>query len=149
MYGFSDIIGQAQTGTGKTAAFALPILDLLDKPAENYRGSLQGKSGHKEKKKVKALVLVPTRELAIQVTDEFRSLKGERKTAVETVYGGQSIVLQLRALSAGVDIVVGTPGRIIDHMTRGSLDLSEISFLVLMRRMKCWTGGFRRYRNNN
>ncbi|MEW6600459.1 MAG: DEAD/DEAH box helicase [Nitrospirota bacterium] len=113
--GGKDIVGQAQTGTGKTAAFGLPIIETL-----------HGKAG-----KVQALVLTPTRELAIQVAEEINSLKGSRKLSVVPIYGGQSIDQQLRSLKKGVDIVVGTPGRIIDHLSRRSLKLDSISYLVL------------------
>lgn len=113
--GTDDIIGQAQTGTGKTAAFGLPLVELLKE-----------KSRH-----VQALVLAPTRELAIQVAEEIHSLKGKKKLTIIPVYGGQSISLQLRSLKKGVDIVVGTPGRILDHLNRGSLKLNNITHLVL------------------
>jgi len=110
-----DVVAQAQTGTGKTAAFGLPMIELLE---EN-----QGK--------VQALVLTPTRELAIQVAEEIHSLKGNKKLTVIPIYGGQSINLQLRSLKKGVDIVIGTPGRVQDHIDRGTLKLGDISFLVL------------------
>ncbi len=110
-----DVVGQAQTGTGKTAAFGLPLLDLLQ---ENQ-------------KKVQALVLVPTRELALQVATELISYKGDKKLFVCTVYGGQSIQTQIRDLKKGVDIVVGTPGRIMDHMERGTLKIDNITHLIL------------------
>lgn len=110
-----DLIGQAQTGTGKTAAFALPILDLLDEHQDF----------------VQALVLVPTRELAIQVCDEFNSLKGSKKFHIVPIYGGQSYETQFRRLKKGVDVVVGTPGRIIDQLSKGSLLLSNVKFVVL------------------
>ncbi len=113
--GKKDIIGQAQTGTGKTAAFGLPILERLDK---NLRA-------------VQALILTPTRELAIQVAEEIHSLKGKNRVSVVPIYGGQSIDIQLRQLKKGVDIVVGTPGRVIDHLNRKTLKLDKISFLVL------------------
>jgi ATP-dependent RNA helicase DeaD len=113
--GTKDIIGQARTGTGKTAAFGLPILERM-KPFN---------------KGVQALVLTPTRELAIQVAEELHSLKGTKKLSILPVYGGQAIVHQLQKLRAGVDIVVGTPGRIIDHLERKTLDLSSLSFVVL------------------
>ncbi len=113
--GEKDIVGQAQTGTGKTAAFGLPLIELL-----------QEKS-----KAVQALVLTPTRELAIQVADEINSLKGKRKLSIVPIYGGQSIELQLRSLKKGIDIVVGTPGRILDHLKRRTLKLDQISYLVL------------------
>lgn len=110
-----DLIGQAQTGTGKTAAFGIPIIQLLSE----------------EKNKVKALILTPTRELCLQVAEELNTLKGKKKTKIIPVYGGQSIDLQIRRLQDGVDIVVGTPGRIIDHLKRKTLNLSYIEFLVL------------------
>ncbi len=113
--GDKDIVGQAQTGTGKTAAFGLPMVELL-----------QEKS-----KTVQSLVLTPTRELAIQVAEEINSLKGKKKLSIVPIYGGQSIDLQLRSLKKGIDIVVGTPGRILDHLRRRTLKLGEISFLVL------------------
>ncbi len=110
-----DIIGQAQTGTGKTAAFGLPILE-----------GIQEKS-----KTVQALILVPTRELAIQVSEELNSLKGEKNLQIVPIYGGQSMEEQLRRLRKGIDVVVGTPGRILDHLRRKSLRLGNISYLVL------------------
>ncbi|VAX35371.1 DEAD-box ATP-dependent RNA helicase DeaD (= CshA) [hydrothermal vent metagenome] len=113
--GNKDIIGQAQTGTGKTAAFGLPMIELLEEKSRN----------------VQAIVLTPTRELAIQVAEEINSLKGKKKLTMVPIYGGQSITLQLRSLRKGVDIVVGTPGRVIDHLKRGTLKLGSVSFLVL------------------
>ena len=113
--GDKDIVGQAKTGTGKTAAFGLPMIELL-----------QEKSN-----KVQSLILTPTRELAIQVAEEINSLKGKKKLSIVPIYGGQSIDLQFRSLKKGVDIVVGTPGRILDHLRRGTLKLDKISFLVL------------------
>ena len=111
----TDIIGQAQTGTGKTAAFGLPLIEKLDRKSKG----------------VKAVILVPTRELAIQVSEELNSLKGRKKLSIVPIYGGQSIELQLRRLRDGVDIVVGTPGRVIDHLNRKSLKLDKISYFVL------------------
>ncbi|KKO18970.1 MAG: RNA helicase [Candidatus Brocadia sp.] len=110
-----DIIGQAQTGTGKTAAFGLPILERIPEKS----------------KAVQALILVPTRELAIQVSDELNSLKGAKVLQIMPIYGGQSMEEQLRRLRKGIDIVVGTPGRILDHLRRKSLHLGNISYLVL------------------
>ena len=111
-----DVLGQAQTGTGKTAAFALPILARID-PRQH---------------RPQALVLAPTRELAIQVAEAFQKyathLPGFH---VLPIYGGQSYGPQLSALKRGVHVVVGTPGRVIDHLERGSLDLSELRCLVL------------------
>ncbi|MFH1460171.1 MAG: DEAD/DEAH box helicase [Candidatus Omnitrophota bacterium] len=113
--GNKDIIGQAHTGTGKTAAFGLPIIELLSEKSRT----------------VQALILTPTRELAIQVAEEIHSLKGRKQLSIVPIYGGQAITLQLRSLKKGVDIVVGTPGRILDHLNRRTLDLKKISFLVL------------------
>lgn len=113
--GERDIIGQAQSGTGKTAAFGLPILEKIE----------QGGNA------VQALILTPTRELAIQVAKELDSLAGRKAVSITAVYGGQSIVQQIRKLRAGVDIVVGTPGRVIDHLNRKTMKLSNLSFMVL------------------
>jgi ATP-dependent RNA helicase DeaD len=110
-----NIIAQAQTGTGKTAAFGLPILDLIDPDRQG----------------VQALILTPTRELAIQVAEEIHSLRGEKNIRTMPIYGGQSIDQQLRRLKAGVHIVVGTPGRVIDHLKRKTLNLRNIEHLVL------------------
>ncbi|HUW07458.1 MAG TPA: DEAD/DEAH box helicase [Williamwhitmania sp.] len=111
----SDVIGIAQTGTGKTAAYGLPIVDKIEEGA-----------GY-----VQAIILVPTRELALQVTEEMNSFKGSHRLQIISVYGGQSISEQLRRLKQGVDIVVGTPGRILDHLSRGSLNLDKVSWVVL------------------
>jgi ATP-dependent RNA helicase DeaD len=113
--GENDIVAQAQTGTGKTAAFGLPILDMLE-PGGLAPG---------------AIILTPTRELAIQVSEEINSLKGKKRFSVLPIYGGQSMEMQLRSLRRGVDIVVGTPGRVIDHINRKTLNLSEVKFFVL------------------
>ncbi|MDC5698026.1 DEAD/DEAH box helicase [Intrasporangium calvum] len=111
-----DVVGLAQTGTGKTAAFALPILARLDL----------------KQKTPQALVLAPTRELALQVCEAFeRYAANLRGVHVLPVYGGQGYGVQLSALRRGVHIVVGTPGRIMDHLEKGTLDLSELRFLVL------------------
>jgi ATP-dependent RNA helicase DeaD len=111
-----DVLGQAQTGTGKTAAFAMPILSRLDL----------------NQKKPQVLVLAPTRELAIQVAEAFQSyasrIKGFR---VLPIYGGQEYGGQIRQLKRGVHVVVGTPGRVMDHMRKGTLDVSGLKTLVL------------------
>ncbi|AEX86220.1 DNA/RNA helicase, superfamily II [Marinitoga piezophila KA3] len=109
-----DVIGQAQTGTGKTAAFGLPLIEKLE-----------------PSKKVKALILTPTRELAIQVAEEINSLKGRKKLNILPIYGGQSIENQISRLKKGIDIVVGTPGRILDHIRRKTLDLKHVSYVIL------------------
>ena len=111
-----DVLGQAQTGTGKTAAFALPILSRLDL----------------SKTKPQALVLAPTRELAIQVAEAFQRYAAKLPGFhVLPIYGGQSYGPQLSGLKRGTHVVVGTPGRVIDHLNRGSLDLSQLTTLVL------------------
>ena len=110
-----DIIGQAQTGTGKTAAFGCAIINKI-KPA---------------RKLPKALVIAPTRELAIQVNEELVRLGKHERLSVLPIYGGQPIDRQFRALKQGVDVVVGTPGRILDLIRRGSLKLDDVEFLVL------------------
>ena len=111
-----DVLGEAQTGTGKTAAFALPILSRID-----------------TKKKIpQVLVLAPTRELAIQVAEAFQRYASKIKGFhVLPVYGGQDYSGQIRALKRGVHVVVGTPGRVMDHMRRGTLNVSELDCLVL------------------
>jgi len=115
-----DVLGQAQTGTGKTAAFALPILARLDL------------SKGKKNSKPQVLVLAPTRELAIQVSEAFQKYaKHLPGFHVVPIYGGSDYRGQLRQLQRGVHVVVGTPGRVMDHMRRGSLDLSELRTLVL------------------
>ncbi|MCA9121687.1 MAG: DEAD/DEAH box helicase [Planctomycetaceae bacterium] len=111
-----DVLGQAQTGTGKTAAFALPLLDRIDL----------------FKKQTQVLVLAPTRELAIQVAEAFEKYAGKmRGLRVVPIYGGQDYQLQFRQLDRGVHVVVGTPGRVMDHMRRGSLNLDDLQCLVL------------------
>ncbi|MGL1861501.1 MAG: DEAD/DEAH box helicase [Pseudodesulfovibrio sp.] len=110
-----DIVGQAQTGTGKTAAFGLPIIEIVQEGLRH----------------VQALVLTPTRELAIQVAEEINSLRGSKRIKVLPVYGGQAIHMQIKALKRGVDVVVGTPGRIMDHMKRRTLKLKNLEFFVL------------------
>ncbi|MEO7497553.1 MAG: DEAD/DEAH box helicase [Massilia sp.] len=111
-----DVLGQAQTGTGKTAAFALPILSRIDIKQQSPQ----------------ALVLAPTRELAIQVAEAFQTYAAHIKDFhVLPIYGGQSYGPQLSALRRGVHVIVGTPGRVIDHLEKGSLDLSKLKTLVL------------------
>jgi ATP-dependent RNA helicase DeaD len=111
-----DVVGLAQTGTGKTAAFALPILSRLDL----------------SQKSPQALILAPTRELALQVCEAFEKYAAHtRGVHVLPVYGGQGYGVQLSALRRGVHIVVGTPGRIMDHLEKGTLDLSQLKYLVL------------------
>ena len=112
-----DVIGQAQTGTGKTAAFALPVLSRIDLRAGN---------------KPQALVLAPTRELAIQVAEAFQKYATYMPGfQVLPIYGGQSYGPQLQGLKRGAQVIVGTPGRVIDHLDKGTLDLSGLRFMVL------------------
>jgi ATP-dependent RNA helicase DeaD len=110
-----DLIGKAQTGTGKTAAFGIPIIENIVP----------------DSKKIQAIILAPTRELAIQVAEELSSFAEEQKTRIIAVYGGQPIERQISRLQRGVDIVVGTPGRILDHLERKTLDISKVSYIVL------------------
>ncbi|MCG0237803.1 MAG: DEAD/DEAH box helicase [Firmicutes bacterium] len=110
-----DVIGQAQTGTGKTAAFGVPIVERLD---PKVRG-------------VQALVLTPTRELAIQVAEEIGRIGKYSRIRVVPIYGGQNIERQIRLLRMGTEVVVGTPGRIMDHIRRGTLKLDKVRMLVL------------------
>ncbi len=112
-----DVIGQAQTGTGKTAAFALPLLSTIDLA---------------KTKKPQVLVLTPTRELAIQVAEAFQKYASRLKDFhVVPIYGGQDFRAQLRQLNRGVHVVVGTPGRVMDHMRRETIDLQSLSCIVL------------------
>ena len=118
-----DLLGQAATGTGKTAAFALPMVQRIALEV--------GIDDASRRRAVRGLVLVPTRELAMQVAEAIHKYGKRFGTRVQPVYGGQPIQQQLRALQRGVDIVVATPGRAIDHINRGSLDLSTVQFVVL------------------
>ena len=112
----SDVVGLAQTGTGKTAAFAIPILSRIDTSS----------------RQTQALVLAPTRELALQVAEAFSRYAAHLpRLTVLPIYGGQSYGVQLAGLRRGAQVVVGTPGRIIDHLDRGTLDLSHLDYLVL------------------
>ena len=111
-----DVVGLAQTGTGKTAAFAIPILSRLDTSA----------------RKPQALVLAPTRELALQVAEAFGRYSSKMpEVKVLPIYGGQAYGIQLSGLRRGAQVIVGTPGRVIDHLDKGTLDLSELAYLVL------------------
>lgn len=109
-----DIVGQARTGSGKTAAFGIPILEKC-----NVSGNIQ------------AIVLCPTRELAVQVSEELSILQGEKGLAIQTVYGGTDLEKQAKKLGEGTDIVVGTPGRVIDMSKRGHLNLQTVSLFCL------------------
>ncbi|MCU7511639.1 MAG: DEAD/DEAH box helicase [Ignavibacteria bacterium] len=123
-----DIIGQAQTGTGKTAAFGIPALEMLDPHDRN----------------IQALILCPTRELALQVSEEISKIaKYKKGFSLLPVYGGQSIERQLNILSRGVQIVIGTPGRVMDHMERGSIRLDNVKMVVLDEADEMLDMGFR------
>ena len=111
-----DIIGQAQTGTGKTAAFGIPLLQKIDP----------------KKKKLQAIALCPTRELAIQVAEEVRKLgKYMHGVKVVPIYGGQDIVKQIRSLKDGTQIVIGTPGRVMDHMRRKTIKCDDVHTVIM------------------
>lgn len=123
----SDVVGLAQTGTGKTAAFAIPILSKIDTST----------------KTTQALVLAPTRELALQVAEAFSRYGAHLpRLNVLPIYGGSSYTVQLAGLKRGAHIVVGTPGRVIDHLERGTLDVSHIDYLVLDEADEMLTMGF-------
>ncbi|HEY3652721.1 MAG TPA: DEAD/DEAH box helicase [Streptosporangiaceae bacterium] len=123
-----DIIGQARTGTGKTLAFGVPLLQLIEE--------------HGQSRLPQALVVVPTRELAVQVADDLRTAAVNLRVRVLTVYGGRAYEPQIDALAAGVDIVVGTPGRLLDLVERRHLDLSAVRALVLDEADKMLDLGF-------
>ena len=110
-----SVIGQAKTGSGKTAAFGIPLLQSVDTGVN----------------RVQALVLAPTRELAVQITAELKKIGAYTGIRMVTIYGGQSINVQFEALRRGVHVVVGTPGRVIDHLKRGTLNLDSARFVVL------------------
>ena len=123
-----DLIGQAQTGTGKTAAFGIPILEKVDPKL----------------KKLQAIVLCPTRELAIQVADEIRNLsRYMHGIKVLPIYGGQDIVKQIRSLKSGTQIIIGTPGRVMDHMRRKTMKLDFVHTVVLDEADEMLNMGFR------
>lgn len=125
----ADVLGQARTGTGKTAAFAIPILEQVK----------HGRKGAPPQ----ALVLVPTRELAVQVRDEFEKLAHGRRVNCVPIYGGKPIRGQITKLQRGADVVVGTPGRVLDHLARGSLDLQSLRTVVLDEADRMLDIGFR------
>ena len=124
--GEANVIAKARTGTGKTAAFGLPIIQNL----------------RHEARTPKALILVPTRELALQVEKELFSLINTKNPRITSLYGGQSMMGQIKALKHGVEIVVGTPGRVQDHINRKTLDISQIDYFILDdgERMSCSKG---------
>ena len=147
-----DVLGQARTGTGKTAAFTIPILERLEgeRSADRARsGSSPDASSPDEKprkpkrKSPQALVLVPTRELAVQVRDEMDKLAHGRRVTSVALYGGKPIRGQIAKLQRGVDLVIGTPGRILDHLSRQTLQLGELQCVVLDEADRMLDIGFR------
>jgi ATP-dependent RNA helicase DeaD len=124
-----DVLGQARTGTGKTAAFVIPILERI--------------GGHQRHSTPQALVLVPTRELAVQVRDEAVKLAHGRRVHIVPLYGGKPLRGQIEKLRKGVDIAIGTPGRVIDHLSRGTLELRDLKFVVLDEADRMLDIGFR------
>jgi ATP-dependent RNA helicase DeaD len=124
-----DVVGQARTGTGKTASFAIPILEKLQ---------LKHDIHHPQ-----ALILVPTRELAVQVKDEVVKLSAGRRVHCVAVYGGKPIRQQIEKLRRGAQIIVGTPGRVLDHLARGTVDFSKLRFVVLDEADRMLDIGFR------
>ncbi|MEE9542795.1 MAG: DEAD/DEAH box helicase [Thermodesulfobacteriota bacterium] len=110
-----DLIGRAQTGTGKTAAFGIPIIEAINK----------------EDRFVQAIILAPTRELAVQAAEEINKLASAKGLLAIPVYGGTSIDRQITALQKGVHIIVGTPGRVLDHLRRKTLKLNKVKIVVL------------------
>ncbi|MFT5301982.1 MAG: ATP-dependent RNA helicase DeaD [Mariniblastus sp.] len=124
-----DVIGQARTGTGKTAAFAIPILEQLDLSVRQP--------------KPQALILTPTRELAVQVENEFKRLSDQENVNCVCLYGGRPIKGQINQLARGAHIVVGTPGRVIDHLNRGTLNIDQLWFVVLDEADRMLDIGFR------
>jgi ATP-dependent RNA helicase DeaD len=124
-----DVVGQARTGTGKTASFVLPILEM----------TTQARGDHRPR----ALVMVPTRELAVQVRDEAMKLANGRKFHCVAVYGGKPLREQIEKLRHGSDMIVGTPGRVLDHLSRRTLDLSGLQLVVLDEADRMLDIGFR------
>ncbi len=122
-------MGQARTGTGKTAAFAIPILERFDEK--------------KKKGDPQALILVPTRELAVQVREEILKLAHGRRIHCVALYGGKPIRSQIEKLERGAEIVVGTPGRVLDHLGRGTLKLDNLGMVVLDEADRMLDIGFR------
>lgn len=124
-----DVVGQARTGTGKTAAFVIPILERLES-SKKVAGP-------------QALILTPTRELAVQVRDEVVKLSHGRKVHCVAIYGGKPIRGQIEKLRAGAQVIVGTPGRVLDHMSRGTLEWSHLTWVVLDEADRMLDIGFR------
>lgn len=122
-----DVTGQAQTGTGKTAAFGIPVLEMVDP----------------KNKKLQAVILCPTRELAIQVAEELRKLSKYQKVSILPIYGGQPIERQIKALKKGVQIIIGTPGRVMDHIRRRTLKMDNVNTIILDEADEMLDMGFR------
>ncbi|MGK0458871.1 MAG: ATP-dependent RNA helicase RhlE, partial [Polaribacter sp.] len=116
-----NVIVSAQTGTGKTAAFALPIIQLL----------FDAQDAEKGEKKIKSLVVTPTRELAIQILENFKSFSKYSNLRATAVFGGVSLEPQKEILAKGIDILIATPGRLIDLQLQGNIDLSAVEIFVL------------------
>lgn len=110
-----DLIGQAKTGTGKTLAFLLPMMERMDKDSPFVQG----------------LIITPTRELAIQITEEAKKLAPAKELNILAAYGGQDVERQIKKLKGDIHLVIGTPGRLLDHLRRGSIDFSQLKILVL------------------
>ncbi|GAE45604.1 cold-shock DEAD-box protein A [Mesobacillus boroniphilus JCM 21738] len=110
-----DVIGQAQTGTGKTAAFGIPLVEKIKKENHNIQG----------------IIIAPTRELAIQVSEELYKIGAGKRVGVLAIYGGQDINRQIRALKKGPHIIVGTPGRLLDHINRKTIHLDSVETVIL------------------
>ncbi len=123
-----DVIGQAQTGTGKTAAFGIPTLEMVDEAS----------------RKIQAVILCPTRELAIQVAEELKKLSKYKKgIEILPIYGGQPIERQIKALRKGVQVIIGTPGRVMDHMDRNTLKMDDVKIIILDEADEMLDMGFR------
>ena len=110
-----DLIGQAQTGTGKTAAFGVPLIDKIEK----------------ERNQIQGIIIAPTRELAVQVSEELYKIGSGKRIGVLAIYGGQDINRQIRALKKGPHIIVGTPGRLLDHINRKTINLENVQTVIL------------------
>ena len=124
-----DVVGQARTGTGKTASFAIPILERLQLGHDIHHPQ--------------ALVLVPTRELAVQVKDEVVKLGAGRRVHCVAVYGGKPIREQIEKIRKGAQVIVGTPGRVLDHLARGTVDFTKLKIVVLDEADRMLDIGFR------
>jgi ATP-dependent RNA helicase RhlE len=136
-----DLIGCAQTGTGKTAAFVLPMLDRLTASGQNQNGS-SDRSHRSRYRPIRSLVVVPTRELAVQIEESVATYGRFVDIRSTAIYGGVGIGPQFRDLKRGVDVVAATPGRLLDHMERGSIDLSRVEILIVDEADRMFDMGF-------